>query len=216
MSGAASRQRSVKGGLGLLVLLALLAPPSHLGDTSSIPESRSFKAAIFTSTASKPGGYERIIEVDIRELLLVLREQSGAEIRRYRIAGPRPKDIPKPLVKTGELFGNVDHIIIDPWWLPTPEIRQEWQAKGRELSERIAPGDPLNAMGKAKIVIRFEDYPEPLRIHGTNQPRSIGRHASRGCIRMHNRDILDLAQLVRGKKSLVLIRYSPLDGKEPA
>ncbi|MFD1707000.1 L,D-transpeptidase [Siminovitchia sediminis] len=30
-------------------------------------------------------------------------------------------------------------------------------------------------------------------IHGTNNPSSIGKNVSRGCIRMHNRDVLELA-----------------------
>lgn len=33
-------------------------------------------------------------------------------------------------------------------------------------------------------------------IHGTNDPSSIGREVSRGCIRMYNRDVLALAGLV--------------------
>jgi lipoprotein-anchoring transpeptidase ErfK/SrfK len=33
-------------------------------------------------------------------------------------------------------------------------------------------------------------------IHGTNQPRSIGHAASHGCIRLNNRDILQLFQMV--------------------
>jgi len=33
-------------------------------------------------------------------------------------------------------------------------------------------------------------------IHGTNNPQSIGQHVSKGCIRMHNRDILALSRLV--------------------
>lgn len=30
-------------------------------------------------------------------------------------------------------------------------------------------------------------------IHGTNKPESIGTHASKGCVRMHNEDVLELA-----------------------
>ncbi|KZE39061.1 hypothetical protein AV656_03840 [Bhargavaea cecembensis] len=38
-------------------------------------------------------------------------------------------------------------------------------------------------------------------IHGTNNPSSIGKHASHGCIRMHNRDVLELsAQVPIGTK----------------
>ena len=30
-------------------------------------------------------------------------------------------------------------------------------------------------------------------IHGTNKPESVGTHASKGCVRMHNEDVLELA-----------------------
>lgn len=33
-------------------------------------------------------------------------------------------------------------------------------------------------------------------IHGTNDPASIGREVSHGCIRMHNEDVLDLSSYV--------------------
>jgi hypothetical protein len=33
-------------------------------------------------------------------------------------------------------------------------------------------------------------------IHGTNKPHSIGRHMSHGCIRMHNRDVMELYDIV--------------------
>lgn len=33
-------------------------------------------------------------------------------------------------------------------------------------------------------------------IHGTNNPASIGKAVSKGCIRMHNRDVLELASIV--------------------
>ncbi|MDO3676568.1 L,D-transpeptidase [Paenibacillus ehimensis] len=34
-------------------------------------------------------------------------------------------------------------------------------------------------------------------IHGTNNPASIGRAVSKGCIRMYNEDVLALSRLVR-------------------
>lgn len=34
-------------------------------------------------------------------------------------------------------------------------------------------------------------------IHGTNDPSSIGKRVSKGCIRMHNHDIIELSQFVR-------------------
>jgi lipoprotein-anchoring transpeptidase ErfK/SrfK len=201
------QRRLTRGGLGICALLGLMFPALHLGITSYTPQAASVFNALDTSAC------DRIIEVDLRKLFLVLRDQDGAEIRRYPVAGPRPKEIPKPLLKKEELIGSVQRVIIDPWWCPTPETRQEWQAKGRELSERVPPGSPINAMGKAKIILKFERYSEPLRIHGTNQPRSIGRHASRGCIRMYNRDILELAGLLQQKRSIVIFRHSRLDAE---
>jgi lipoprotein-anchoring transpeptidase ErfK/SrfK len=201
------RRRLARGGFGICALLGLMFPALHLGNTSYTPQAASIFNALDTSAC------DRIIEVDLRKLFLVLRDQDGAEIRRYPVAGPRPKDIPKPLLKKEELVGSVQRIIIDPWWYPTAETREDWQAKGRELSERVPPCSPLNAMGKAKIILKFAGYPEPLRIHGTNQPRSIGRHASRGCIRMHNRDILELTGLLQQKKCVVVFRYDHMDVK---
>ncbi|EIT87412.1 hypothetical protein A374_00520 [Fictibacillus macauensis ZFHKF-1] len=33
-------------------------------------------------------------------------------------------------------------------------------------------------------------------IHGTNDPSSIGHNVSHGCVRMHNKDVLELASIV--------------------
>ena len=56
-------------------------------------------------------------------------------------------------------------------------------------------------MGVAAMTLAGGEY----AIHGTNAPSSIGTFASFGCIRMHNRDVLDLYQRVRvGTKVVVL------------
>lgn len=51
------------------------------------------------------------------------------------------------------------------------------------------PGGPYGAMwmGLSK---------KHYGIHGTNRPSSIGKRVSRGCIRMYNKDVLELAKLV--------------------
>ncbi|MBX9873281.1 MAG: L,D-transpeptidase, partial [Beijerinckiaceae bacterium] len=42
------------------------------------------------------------------------------------------------------------------------------------------------------------------RIHGTNEPETIGRSASSGCIRMRNIDVIDLFNRVpNGTKVIV-------------
>ena len=58
---------------------------------------------------------------------------------------------------------------------------------------RIIPGGaPNNPMGVAALVLRGGEY----AIHGTNRPGSVGHFVSYGCIRMYNRDVLDLMQRV--------------------
>jgi len=52
----------------------------------------------------------------------------------------------------------------------------------------IEAGSPKNPMGAAALVLADNE----LAIHGTNNPGSIGGLVSAGCIRMHNKDIMDL------------------------
>nr|WP_106781209.1 L,D-transpeptidase family protein [Lysinibacillus timonensis] len=51
------------------------------------------------------------------------------------------------------------------------------------------PGGPYGTMW---LSLSKEHY----GIHGTNDPRSIGKSVSRGCIRMHNQDVEELATLI--------------------
>jgi lipoprotein-anchoring transpeptidase ErfK/SrfK len=49
-------------------------------------------------------------------------------------------------------------------------------------------GGPDNPMGARGIYLGASLY----RIHGSNEPDSIGQAASSGCIRMTNQDVIDL------------------------
>lgn len=71
---------------------------------------------------------------------------------------------------------------IRPAWSPPAEIR-----RGRP-NYVIPSGSPRNPMGAAALVLADNE----LAIHGTNNPGSIGGFVSWGCIRMHNKDILEL------------------------
>jgi lipoprotein-anchoring transpeptidase ErfK/SrfK len=77
-----------------------------------------------------------------------------------------------------------------PSWTPTPSMHERYPGR----YPTTVPGGPENPMGAAALyLVRCsngqDDY---LRIHGTNQPQSIGRAASSGCIRMHNDHVSDL------------------------
>jgi lipoprotein-anchoring transpeptidase ErfK/SrfK len=42
-------------------------------------------------------------------------------------------------------------------------------------------------------------------IHGTNEPSSVGKNISHGCIRMNNRDVVELAKIVPLKTMVVIL-----------
>lgn len=71
----------------------------------------------------------------------------------------------------------------NPWWIPPPF---EW-ARG---SSPTPPG-PTSPVGRVKL--RFHDL---LYVHGTTDEASLGGPASHGCVRMANRDVIELARLV--------------------
>jgi lipoprotein-anchoring transpeptidase ErfK/SrfK len=56
----------------------------------------------------------------------------------------------------------------------------------------IAPG-PSNPLGTRWLGLNIKGF----GIHGTNVPTSIGKNSSHGCIRMRNRDIEELFELVK-------------------
>jgi len=75
-----------------------------------------------------------------------------------------------------------------PSWTPPAEMRQ----RRPELPAFMA-GGPENPLGARAIYLGSSIY----RIHGTNEPSSIGKSASSGCIRMLNADVSYLYSLVK-------------------
>jgi len=82
-------------------------------------------------------------------------------------------------------FGNtrIASKHIRPAWKPPASLRGN-----RSPDFYIESGSPRNPMGAAALVLVDNE----LAIHGTNNPASIGGLVSAGCIRMHNKDIMDL------------------------
>ena len=83
---------------------------------------------------------------------------------------------------------RVEGKYLRPAWSPPDEIRRE----NPKLPDVIAGGAANNPMGAAALTLRGGEY----AIHGTNRPASIGGFVSYGCIRMYNRDIVELFSLV--------------------
>src|SRR5471032_1985569 len=90
--------------------------------------------------------------------------------------------------KTWSGIARVEGKFVRPAWAPPQEIRRDHP----NLPEVIPGGAINNPMGEAALTLRGGEY----AIHGTNRPASIGGFVSYGCIRMHNRDIVELFSLV--------------------
>jgi lipoprotein-anchoring transpeptidase ErfK/SrfK len=74
------------------------------------------------------------------------------------------------------------------------------RAKGRHLPVHMA-GGPENPLGARALYLGSTLY----RIHGTNQPWTIGGAVSSGCIRMRNEDVVELYERVDvGTKVVVM------------
>jgi lipoprotein-anchoring transpeptidase ErfK/SrfK len=75
-----------------------------------------------------------------------------------------------------------------PDWTPPPQMLQ----RRRDLPHHMA-GGPDNPMGARAIYLGASLY----RIHGSNEPDTIGQAVSSGCIRLTNEDVIDLYNRVQ-------------------
>jgi lipoprotein-anchoring transpeptidase ErfK/SrfK len=91
-----------------------------------------------------------------------------------------------------------------PSWRPTDTMIAREPARYQPWAGGMAGGE-TNPLG-ARALYLFKDGKDTLyRIHGTNEPWSIGEAVSSGCIRMMNQDIIDLHRRVPdGAKVVVL------------
>ena len=86
-----------------------------------------------------------------------------------------------------------------PDWTPPPEMIER-----QPYLPRFMAGGPGNPMGARALYLGTTVY----RIHGTNQPQTIGSAVSSGCFRLVNRDVMDLYERIPvGTK--VIVRQQP-------
>jgi lipoprotein-anchoring transpeptidase ErfK/SrfK len=127
------------------------------------------------------GGYSPgtiVVKTNERRLYLVLGE--GRALRYTVGVGRAGKQW------TGATYVDGKHL--QPAWAPPAEVKRDKPS----LPDVIPGGSPRNPMGAAALTLSHGEY----AIHGTNAPGSIGGFVSYGCIRMHNRDIVDLYRRV--------------------
>ena len=158
----------------------------------SEPEPQFMRQYVDDPTGQPPG----TIVVDPANHYLYL-VQEGGKALRYGVGVGR-----EGMAWSGT--ANVAYKREWPSWTPTrnmiardPKTYSKW-AGGMEGGEQ----NPLGA----RALYLFQGGKDTLyRIHGTNEPWSIGKSMSSGCIRLMNQDIIDLYRRVpKGAKVVVL------------
>ena len=128
------------------------------------------------------------IIINTNERFLYLIQDNGAAIR-YGIGVGRP----------GFTWAGIHHISSKrewPDWTPPEQM-----LKRRPDLPRHMEGGPDNPLGARAMYLGSTLY----RIHGSNEPWTIGTAVSSGCIRMRNEDVIDLYGRVKVGTKVVVI-----------
>ncbi len=153
---------------------------SGRGGYSPIP-----KQVVDYETRHRPGTI--VIDTEERRLYLVLEDGKAL---RYGVGVGRPGF---------EWAGThrVTRMAEWPGWTPPAAMRRRQPGL-----PAFMPGGPNNPMGARALYLGSTLY----RIHGSNEPWSIGQAVSSGCIRMTNDDVIDLYNRVRVGAKVVVVR----------
>ena len=135
--------------------------------------------------SAEPAG-ALIIDTNAKFLYLV---EPGGRAMRYGVGVGRP----------GFEWAGVKHVSRKaewPDWTPPPDMLLRLPELPRHMD-----GGPDNPLGARALYLGSSMY----RIHGTNEPWTIGQNVSSGCIRMMNDDVTDLYERVKvGTKVTVM------------
>ena len=103
-----------------------------------------------------------------------------------------------------------------PRWTPTPNMIAENPEKNAPWAQGMEGGLD-NPLGARALYLYVDNRDTLYRIHGNNEPESIGQSVSSGCIRLFNHDIINLYErtptgsrvVVRGGGSPSVARSRP-------
>jgi lipoprotein-anchoring transpeptidase ErfK/SrfK len=159
--------------------------PSTSGDMAQQQADPQYERQVVEYRGNEPPG-TIIIDTPRFFLYLVL---DGGRALRYGIGVGRP----------GFTWAGVKSISAKREW-------PDWHPPGEMLARRpdlprYMPGGPDNPLGARALYLGSTLY----RIHGSNEPWSIGTQVSSGCIRLRNEDIIDLYGRVKVGTKVVVI-----------
>lgn len=159
-------------------------PLSAIDPKTLAPELR--RRRVDYQSAEKPGS----VVVDTATFYLYLVEPGGTAMR-YGVG----------LGRQGfEWSGRARIAWKQPWpkWTPPDTmIAREPELEKWSLRNGGMPPGPDNPLGARALYI-FQGRVDTLyRLHGTNQPHTIGKAVSSGCVRLINQDVIDLYERVQ-------------------
>jgi lipoprotein-anchoring transpeptidase ErfK/SrfK len=160
------------------------ATPSNAGG------GRAAATPIPRETVSYPGPHRPgtiVVNAKERRMYLVI---DGGKAIKYGVGVGRP----------GFEWGGAKTVTRKqewPSWTPPAQM-----LKRRPDLPRFMPGGPENPMGARALYLGSSLY----RIHGSNEPETIGQAVSSGCIRMLNEDVIDLYTRVRVGTQVIVMR----------
>jgi lipoprotein-anchoring transpeptidase ErfK/SrfK len=91
-----------------------------------------------------------------------------------------------------------------PRWIPTLDMQKREPRKYGQYKDGM-PGGADNPLGARAIYLYQGNKDTHIRIHGTNQPQTIGTNSSNGCFRMVNDHVIDLYGRVRMGTQVVVL-----------
>ena len=192
LSGAAATAQTVNFGYGDQVIIdpATNQPMRVMPRTDGGPRPGTGVSAIPRETVAFTGRYAPgtiVINTQERRLYLV---QAGGTAIRYGVGVGRP----------GFSWGGTQTITRKAEW---PDWRPPAQMLRRRPDlPRFMAGGPDNPLGARAMYLGSSLY----RIHGSNEPHTIGTAVSSGCFRLTNDDVTDLYNRVRVGTRVVVLR----------
>lgn len=152
-----------------------MQPSSELVTVARAIDPRFSRQVVAYDGPGRPGG----IVIDTNAKFLYLIQPAGQAIR-YGIGVGRP----------GFVWTGTKTITAKrewPDWTPPAEMLR----RRPDLPRHMA-GGPENPLGARAMYLGTSLF----RIHGTNEPHTIGQNVSSGCIRMMNEDVIDLYERI--------------------
>jgi lipoprotein-anchoring transpeptidase ErfK/SrfK len=197
--------RMLLGGMAGMTVISQQAEAFHFGKRNKAKVTRAKKvktkprrpsyqgrSEVSFSSNEKPGTL--IIKTDERALYKIL---GNGKAMRYLVAVGKEGFSWAGVAKVGMKREN-------PIWTPPPEMidRKPEYAK---WAEGMPGGLPINPLGPRAMYLFAKGGDTGFRIHGTIHPESIGTAASSGCIRMLNKEVIELYEQTRlGTKVIVI------------